>query len=778
MHGWLHILSDLAVWSAYFAIPCILIYFVLKRQDVPYRGIFWLFGAFILACGTTHLMEAIIFWNPLYRLAGLIKLLTAVVSWATVLALIPIIPRALAMRSPEQLQAEIDARRQAEQSLYRSNVELEHRVAALQASEERFRLLVDGTKDYAIFMLDPIGRITSWNPGAERVKQYRADEIIGQHFSRFYPLEDIQAGRPENELRVAASEGKYEEEGWRIRKDGSRFWASVVVTALRDDKGNLRGFSKVTRDITDKMRAEENARRLLQEETARAAAEEYASVIERQREQLRVTLTSIGDAVITTDADGLVTLLNPVAEELTGWSNADATGQPLPAVFRIINEQTRQPADNPITRVLASGQVVGLANHTLLIARDGTERPVDDSAAPILDPKGRILGVILVFRDVTARKRYEREREEADRRKDEFLAILAHELRNPLAPIRNGIQLLRATAEPAREEIRQMIERQLGQLVRLVDDLLDISRISRNRLDLRLSRIPLSSVIENAVETVRPLIDSRGHVLQIELPEQPLYLDADLTRLAQVFWNLLNNSAKYTNPGGRIKLTAKQEADNVVVSVRDTGIGFSTEAAPGLFTMFAQIDNSPERTQGGLGIGLALVKGLIEMHGGKVQAYSPGIGQGSEFVVRLPLAESVEARGSVGTPVVVAARRRVLVVDDNRDAAASLTMILSMWGHEARTAHDGLEAVELADAFRPDVILLDIGLPKLNGYDVCRRIRGQSWGRNVLIAAVTGWGQDKDKLQADNAGFDCHFTKPVDLSVLERVLAHQSPRGA
>ncbi len=243
-HGWLHILSDLGVWSAYVAIPCVLGYFVLRRKDIPFRSIFLLFGAFILACGTTHLMEAIIFWWPAYRLAGVIKLFTAVVSWGTVVALIPVTSKVLAMRSPAELEREINARKEAERALQQANAVLQSKINALQKSEERFRLLVEGTEDYAIFMLDPTGRVTSWNPGAERIKQYRADEIIGQHFFRFYPADDVQAGKPERELQVASTEGRYEEEGWRLRKDGSRFWANVIITALRDDTGKLRGFSE------------------------------------------------------------------------------------------------------------------------------------------------------------------------------------------------------------------------------------------------------------------------------------------------------------------------------------------------------------------------------------------------------------------------------------------------------------------------------------------------------------------------------------------------------
>ncbi len=372
------------------------------------------------------------------------------------------------------------------------------------------------------------------------------------------------------------------------------------------------------------------------------------------------------------------------------------------------------------------------------------------------------------------RMRLVRQLRDQDRRKDEFLATLAHELRNPLAPLRNGLQVLRMTDDGEDRGLAlAMMERQLGQMVRLIDDLLDISRITRNRLELRKARILLSSVVENAVETARPLIDARGHDLKVTLPAEPVYLDADLTRLAQVFWNLLNNSAKYTDPGGHIELSASCRDGEVVVTVSDDGIGLPAESLPGLFTMFSQVEQGLDRSQGGLGIGLALVKGLVEMHGGRVEAASPGIGRGSTFTVHLAAdhARGPASNGTSPTDQPESERRRVLIVDDNRDGAASLGMMLSLQGHDTRTAHDGIEALELAEAFRPDLMLLDIGLPKMNGYDVCRRVRGEPWGRSIVIVAVTGWGQEEDRRRSHETGFDQHMLKPIDLPELEKLLA-------
>jgi PAS domain S-box-containing protein len=632
-----------------------------------------------------------------------------------------------------------------------------------------------------------------------------------------------------------------------------------------------------------------------------------------ERERLRITLASIGDAVISTDAEGRVTYLNPVAETLTGWSGGDAVGRPLPEVFRILHEYSREPAANPALHALREGRVVGLANHTLLIARDGTERPIDDSAAPMLDESGRPVGAVLVFRDMAERRRNEETRarlaaivesshdaiisktldgvirtwnagaervfgyraeevvgrhitllippermaedeeqkilarlargelvdhyetvrmtkdgrrldisltvspirdpegriigaskiardvterkqveaalqeaaealKEADRRKDEFLAVLSHELRNPLAPLRNGLQVMRLGADNPDlvGRTRDMMDRQLSHMVRLIDDLLDVSRISRNKMELRRSRVLLADVVGSAVETARPALEAAGQELTVVLPPEPVSLDADLTRLAQVFGNLLNNSAKYTDRGGHIELTAIREGDQVRVSVSDDGIGIPDTALPGLFEIFSQVDRSIERSTGGLGIGLALVKGLVGMHGGTVEAASPGPGQGSTFTVTLPVAQEREDPAS-GPPAgeepgAAEAQRRILVVDDSRDSATSMALMLEFLGNQVRTAYDGLEAVEAAEQFRPHVVLMDIGMPRLNGYEATRRIREQPWGQDIAVVALTGWGQEGDRARSREAGCDGHLVKPIHLPDLEKLLGELATR--
>jgi len=392
-------------------------------------------------------------------------------------------------------------------------------------------------------------------------------------------------------------------------------------------------------------------------------------------------------------------------------------------------------------------------------------------------------GVTVYSAVVNWRKRMEQELlnrsqelADADRKKDQFIALLAHELRNPLAPLRNGLQVLRLTNadSPAALQAREMMERQLGHLVRLIDDLLDVSRISQNKLNLKRARVQLAEIVRNAVETARPSIDSAGHELTIAIPEAAVTLDADLTRLSQVVSNLLTNSAKYTDPGGKIWLSAHCDGEFAILSVRDTGIGIPAECLPRIFDMFSQVDRSIERTAGGLGIGLALVKGLVEMHGGTVTAHSNGLGKGSEFVVRLPLA-SVNlgvASATHGGPIRTGQPKlRILVVDDNRDAAESMAMMLRLMGDEVSTAHDGAEGFDQADKLRPDVILMDVGMPRLNGFEATRQIRQMAWGRKMTIVALTGWGQEADRQQSRAAGCDGHLVKPVNLDDLERLLA-------
>lgn len=636
-----------------------------------------------------------------------------------------------------------------------------------------------------------------------------------------------------------------------------------------------------------------------------------------QREWFRTTLASIGDAVIATDLAGRVTYLNAMAQALTGWPRDEAIDRPLEEVFRIVNEATHEPRENPISLVLRHGSAKGLANHTLLIARDGTERPIDDSAAPIRDEAGNMTGVVLIFRDVTERRRveearqlaaaeakrsqerlhfaleaahmavwewdiqpgvvreskemgplfgreagwshadyqslladvYREDRERVDRllaqaivdcvefetefrvlwpdgsvhwlgargqvlcdeggrpvtlvgvlfdidarkqaeealkesarSKDVFLATLAHELRNPLATISNALHVMKlaGSREPALERLRRMATRQMEHLVRLVDDMLEVSRMTQGKIRLVMRRVELSSVVNDALEASRSAIASGGHRLSVTLHPEPLYIDADPVRITQVIANLLNNAAKYTHDNGYIWLTTERDGDQAVVRVRDNGIGIAPEMLPRIFDLFVQGDSTPGQTQGGMGIGLTLVRTLVEMHGGGVEARSGGVGQGSEFIVRLPLASPPRTAGEevevaeTSVPATGQARR-VLVVDDNRDSAESVGVVVEMLGHQVQLAHNGPAALEKAAAFRPEVVLLDIGLPGMDGYEVARRLRQVL--PDAVLAAMTGWGGEEDRRRCQEAGFDHHLLKPVDMDALGEVLAHHRGEG-
>ena len=504
-----------------------------------------------------------------------------------------------------------------------------------------------------------------------------------------------------------------------------------------------------------------------------------ADVLHAERERFRTTLTSIGDAVVVTDAQGRVTLLNPVAQALTGWGG-EALGEPLETVFRIVNEATRDTVENPVSKVIRLGAIVGLANHTVLIAKDGTEVPIDDSGAPIRDARGRIVGVVLVFRDITERRSSERVTEDADRRKDEFLAMLAHELRNPLAPIRNAAHTLAllGTGDDRVRWVAGVVERQVGLMTRLVDDLLDVSRITSGKITLQRETVSVAAVLAQAVEAARPPAEGRGQALEVDVAADVGWVDGDPARLAQAVGNLLDNAIKYTEPGGQIRVRARVEGDEVVIVVEDSGAGIDPELLPHVFDLFIQADRSLERKQGGLGLGLTLVRRLVEMHGGRVEAASAGPGFGSAFTIRLPrlAAEVADSAEPETVPVPVTAPpagpgRRILVVDDHQDSTDSLALFLRLRGHEVRTAHDGPSALDEIERYRPDVVFLDLGLPGMSGYDVARRVRMMDDLGPLRLVALTGYGTDGDRRKTREAGFDVHLAKPVDPRALDELLA-------
>lgn len=1003
-----------------------------------------------------------------------------------------------------------------------------------EGSAAQLRLLVEQITEYAIFLLDPSGRVTTWNAGAQRIKGYRADEIIGQHFSRFYPEEDVRAGKCERELEVAVREGRVEDEDWRIRKDGSQFWANVVITALRDPAAKLIGFAKVTRDLTDRRAAEAERLRLGQQarERVRALAglsealavastvrevgqaavdsgtkfveadtctiylldertkrlgliaehgcnpavlknfrsidsasgnplhavgcdgtkdvwvedsEQYAALLpavararvegqraqafacvpliaeqrslgmiglgfheprrfteddreftrtfarlcaeaiarvrriaaerdaaalaDRLRASLSTTLRSIGDAVIATDSRGAVTLMNGVAEALTGWSEAEAKGRLLPEVFHIVNEQTRELVANPVDKVLATGGIVGLANHTVLMARDGREIPIDDSGAPIRGERGGIDGVVLVFRDVTERKldesrraflaeatsalsesldyeqtvarvarlavpgladwcavdlvvdgqsrpkrlavahvdprkieiakeldskyppaldaptgvpnvlrtgrselyseipdellvagcvdeehlrlaralhlrsamvvpltvrdrvlgamsfvfaesgrtytkkdlafaddlarrcanaienarlyRSERQARQvadvANRSKDEFLAVVSHELRTPLNAIMGWSKML---AKPDFDERRKQtavetIGRNAAVMAQLIEDLLDTSRVISGKLSLQVQRVDIARVVASAVDSVRPAASGQGVELLTHLEENLPFVSGDPTRLQQIVWNLLSNAIKFSSKGGRVDVNLKSVGASVHIAVSDEGQGIDPEFLPYVFEPFRQQDASTSRAHGGLGLGLAISRQLVEMHGGRITAHSAGQGTGSTFTVSLPIsgaassepfpqrvARQFDASSSFDAPPHLRGLH-VLVVDDDNDARQLVASILEDCGCRTTLAQSAQEAMTKLTDEVPDLLLSDIGMPGEDGYELIRKVRAlpTAKGGDIPAAAITAFARPEDRRRMLNAGYSIHLPKPVEPAELVAVVS-------
>jgi PAS domain S-box-containing protein len=492
---------------------------------------------------------------------------------------------------------------------------------------QQFDLLAADATEYALFLTDPSGRLLCWNPGAERLFGYRTDEVMGQHFSRFFSPEDVMSGQPEHELQASRADGHADSLRWQVRKDGSRFWCRANVTVLYDEAKQVHAFARVMHDLT---------------------------------------------------------------------------------------------ADQE---------------------REAETRRADDLAA-------------------------------ANRGKEEFMALLSHELRSPLTPILNAVGILQQirTDDPVIQQAGGIIQRQIRHMVRLVDDLLDISRITKGKLRLTTERVELRAAMNRAADSARPLLDACRHEFSLLLPTEPLWVEGDPGRLEQVAVNLLNNAAKYTDTGGLVRMTVTREGDDAVVRVLDNGVGIPPDMLPQIFDLFTQVDGSLSRSRGGLGIGLALVRTLVEMHGGRVTAASGGLGKGSEFAVKLPaltggavheVTTTLEPGERVGQPL------RVLVVEDNVDAGDSLSMLLRLHGHEVLVARTGPTALEVAAAFRPALVLLDIGLPGMDGYEVARRLRANPGLTGMTLCALTGYTpSEADRLRPRQAGFDHHFVKPIGLNIL------------
>ena len=611
------------------------------------------------------------------------------------------------------------------------------------------------SSDDAIISKSLDGVIQSWNVAAERLFGYPAQQVVGRHISVVIPPERIaEEDRIVASLKAGQRIEHFETE--RLRADGERILVSLTISPIKDDAGNVVGASKIVRDITDRKRAE-------------ADREKFVTLIENSTDFIGIC-----------DLSGIPFFVNRAGLEMVGLDSIDeARRMPVPSFFFPEDQPRIMQEFFPSVLEKGHGEIEIRFRHF----RTGDARWMAYKVLTLPDAAGRPIAFATVSQDVTERKRLEdnlrrlaADLSEADRRKNEFLAMLAHELRNPLAPISNAARALYLGAGDA-ETVRsaaEMLERQVGQMTRLVDDLLDVSRITRGTIELRKERVELAPIVNQAVEAVRALYKGMNHELTITFPPRPIHLDGDAARLTQVIGNLLNNACKFTDSGGHVWLTIEQDREQAVIRVRDNGIGVDAEQLPRLFDMFAQVDTSLERSRDGLGLGLTLVKSLVGLHGGTVEAHSEGLGRGSEFVVRLPILVETSTPASPPpvtdrTPVV--GRRRILIVDDHEDGAESLAMLLQFVGHETHKARDGVEAIDAAERLRPDAVLLDIGLPGLNGYEVCRRIRQEPWGKHMVIVALTGWGQEEDRHRSREAGFNTHIVKPVNHEVLLKLLA-------
>ena len=637
-----------------------------------------------------------------------------------------------------------------------------------QAEETRALLAeIVASSDDAIISKDLQGVITSWNRGARELFGYTAEEAIGKPVTLLIPPDHIDE-EPGILERIRRGETIDHYETVRQRKDGRRLHISLTVSPIRNAGGRVIGAAKIARDITERKRAE--------------------AALRESENRYRTLFDLSPVAVYSCDASGVIQKFNRRAAEL--WEREPASGdtdERFCGSFKLFRpDGSFMPYEQCPMAEVVSGKIAEVRGAEVLIERpEGSRVTVVVNILPLKNERGEVTGAINCFYDITERKRaeaqlreYATQLAEFDRRKNEFLAMLAHELRNPLAPIRHGLQIMRLAGGDAQtvKSVTELMERQAGHLMGLVDDLLDVNRISRGKIELRRERIELAAVVKDAVEIARPLSERMEHELTVTVPAEPICVNADPLRLAQVVGNLLNNACKFTEKRGRVRLSVEREAEQAVIRVRDNGIGIAADQLPLIFNMFMQADVSIERSVSGLGIGLALVKSLVEMHGGTVEAHSAGVGHGSEFVVRLPVTAEAPAPQPVDERTTAAARR-ILVVDDSRDAAESLATLLELTGNETHTAHDGLEAVETAARVRPDLVLLDIGLPKINGYEAARRIREQPWGKSLVLVALTGWGQDEDRQKSREAGFNGHVVKPVDIAALTKLLAEFPSAG-
>jgi PAS domain S-box-containing protein len=656
----------------------------------------------------------------------------------------------------------------------------------LRRSEERFRLLVESVRDYAIFMLDPDGLILTWNAGAERFKGYQASEIIGQHFSRFYPAEALARGLPARELKVARETGVFEDEGRRVRKDGSSFWANVVITAIRNASGDLIGFSKVTRDLTQRRAHEEELR--------------------RSEERFRLLVEGVADyAIFMLDPNGRIVTWNLGAERIKGYTASDIIGQHFSIFYPDEVVQSGWP-DHELQMAAEQGSFV---DSGLRVRKDGTTFWGHVTITALRDSAGHLIGYAKLTRDLTEPKRVEaveaanHQREEmleaersarmtaqrATRLKDEFLATLSHELRTPLSAILGWTQLLLRDDPPKTPEAHrrgvEVIDRNARAQAQLIDDLLDLSQIMTGKTRLDLHQISFTAVVAAAVDSATPAAEAKGIRLKAMLGATQDIVSADGARLQQVVWNLLTNAIKFTPKGGQVQVLLQRVNSSVELSVSDNGIGISAKYLPQVFDRFSQNDSSTTRQFGGLGLGLAICKQLVELHGGSIRAASEGEGKGATFFVALPVSivhqagdDTLRVHPTTEIPALEALLLprlegvQVFAVDDEPDSRELLKTLLEAQGAAVTSFASAEEALAGLRAARPTVIICDIGMPGIDGYQFIRTWRAQeSRSDRVPALALTAFARSEDRKRSLQAGYQAHLAKPFDVGELVLIIA-------
>jgi len=655
--------------------------------------------------------------------------------------------------------------------------------------DERFQLLVDNILDYAIFMLDTSGNVLTWNAGAQRIKGYAADEIIGQHFSKFYPREQVERGHPQYELRVATEKGRFGEEGWRVRKDGSLFWANVVITALRDKTGTLRGFGKVTRDLTQR--------------------KEHDEALRQSEERFRLLVEGVSDyAIFMLDANGHVVTWNAGAQRIKGYTPDEIIGKHFSIFYPPDATESGWP-EHELQLAMAHGKY---EEEGWRIRKDGSRFWASVAITALRDGEGRLRGFAKLTRDLSHQKEAEAlvahgaerehlleaeraariEAQRAARMKDEFLATLSHELRTPLNAILGWTQLLRMPQTRAQQDLGQalgIIERNARAQVQLIDDLLDLSRILSGQLRLDVQRIALIDVIRAALESAQPGADAKGVRIESILDARRGVVSGDPGRLQQIVWNLLSNAVKFTPRGGKIQVLLERVNSHVEVTVSDTGMGIPLSFLPHVFDRFSQQDSTASRRHGGLGLGLAISKQLVELHGGTIHAKSAGEGRGATFIVRLPIVlvadddngdrDALPEHAHGDAPTLPDLRgAQILVVDDEADARELVRRVLRNQGARVTTASSAEEALSMLRVSRPDLVISDIGLPGTDGYQFMRTLRAEEGSAQRLPAlALTAFARADDRKRAMLAGYQAHLAKPFDTAELVLVAASLLQRG-